>query len=331
MQKIMNKIWYEKNPIAYILFPFSLIYRLIIAARKFCYQLKIFKSHKLKIPVIIIGNITVGGTGKTPLLITIVKTLQKQGFYPGVITRGYGGKNKTWPVVVDANSNPQLVGDESVLIAKNTNAPVMVGPNRVTDALKLMQIHPEINVIISDDGLQHYALARDVEIAVIDSTRRFGNGFCLPAGPLREPISRLKSVDFVVANGKAEPGEFAMQFVIDEIVSDKKHFGSSLVRASVSELKNKKIVAVAGIGNPERFFNSLRSLEINFDTNIFPDHHAYVKSDFDGIKADIIVMTEKDAVKCVAFADDRFYVVRGHAEVDAALVQAIILSVSKYV
>jgi len=323
---MMNKIWYEKNILAYILFPLSLIYRFTIFIRKLCYQLKIFKSIKINIPVIIVGNITVGGTGKTPLLITLVKTLQKQGFCPGVISRGYGGKNKSWPAFVDANSDPNLVGDEAVLIAKNTNAPVMVGPNRVHDALKLIQIHSEINVIISDDGLQHYALERDIEIAVVDSMRRFGNGFCLPAGPLREPIDRLKTVDFVIANGKAEPGEYAMEFVIDEIASIKdqkptRQGGREFMKSHAYQ----KIMAVAGIGNPERFFNSLRTLEINFDTKIFPDHHAFIKSDFDSLKADIIVMTEKDAVKCAAFADDRFYVVHGHAQVDDLVVQKIIM------
>lgn len=249
--------------------------------------------------------------------------LQKQGFHPGVISRGYGGKNKTWPVFVEANSDPKLVGDEAVLIAKSTNAPVMVGPNRVDDVLRLIQMYPEINVIISDDGLQHYALMRDVEIAVVDSSRRFGNGFCLPAGPLREPISRLKFVDFVVANGEAAAGEYAMEFVIDAMVSMSDHSK----KLNLMELSNKKIIALAGIGNPERFFNTLRSFEINFDTKIFPDHHAFIKSDFDAIKADIILMTEKDAVKCTSFADDRFYVVCGHAEVNDHLIQNIISSI----
>ncbi len=323
-QNIINHIWYEKNIFCYFLFPISLLYRFIISMRKFLYKIKLFKSHKINIPVIVVGNITVGGTGKTPLVIALVKSLQKQGFSPAVITRGYGGKNKVWPHYVDENSDPLLVGDEAVLIAKNTGVPVVAGPNRVADALLLLRRDKsrlyECNIIISDDGLQHYALARDIEIAVIDSTRRFGNGFCLPAGPLREPKNRLKTVDFIVANGKANPGEFEMQFVIDDIIN----LNDNNKKLNLSELSHKKIMAVAGIGNPERFFESLRACTISFTTKIFPDHHAFSKNDFDCIHADIILMTEKDAIKCNSFADDRFCVVRGHAVIDEMLFQAVI-------
>lgn len=320
----INHIWYQKNILKYFLLPFSFIYRTIISIRHFLYQKNIFKSYKINIPVIIVGNITVGGTGKTPLVIALAKALQQNGFHPGIISRGYGGKSKKWPVFVDKNSDPILVGDEAVLMAKSTGLPVVVGPCRVASARALQGA---ANIILSDDGLQHYALKRDIEIAVIDSTRRFGNGFCLPAGPLREPVSRLKSADFIVINNNfliptpthTHTPTVAMYFTIDDIVN----VIDENKKINVPELKNKKIMAVAAIGNPERFFNSLRSLNIFFETKIFPDHYFFEKKDFELIKSDIILMTEKDAVKCAAFSDDRFYMVRGHVELDSSFINQI--------
>lgn len=196
--------------------------------------------------------------------------------------------------------------------------PIVVGPKRFQDAQKLLELG--CNVIVSDDGLQHYALARDIEIAVIDASRGLGNGFCLPAGPLREPKKRLDSVDFVIVNGSGSAsdrvGVFTMRFVIDDIVSINN--GTACPTAGV-------FVAIAGIGNPERFFNALREKEIVFTSKIFPDHHHFKKSDFDSVtQNEIILMTEKDAVKCAAFADSRFYVVRGHAEIDNPFIQLIL-------
>ncbi len=323
---MITKIWYENNVLQYLLFPLSLIYRTLISIRRFLYKKNIFKTHKFNIPLIIVGNITVGGTGKTPLVIALVKALQKNGFHPGVISRGYGGKSKIWPVFVDKNSDPVLVGDEAILIAKNTGVPVVVGPKRVESVVLLTkQRDARINVIVSDDGLQHYALDRTIEIAVIDSTRGFGNGFCLPAGPLREPISRLKFVDFIVVNGKeildaATHTHTTMQFVIDDIINiidDNK-------KITPSELKHKKIMVIAGIGNPDRFFESLRALDLSFETSVFPDHYFFQQKDFESLTADIILMTEKDAVKCGTFCDDRFYRVRGHADLEANFVEKLI-------
>lgn len=318
----MNTIWYRPNIMQYFLYPFSLLYRLIIVIRQFCYQIKLFKTHRVNAPVIVVGNITVGGTGKTPFVIALIDELRKQGFHPGVILRGYRGKSKTWPQYVTSSSDPALVGDEAVLLAAKTNVPVMAGPDRVTSAEKLIADH-QCNVIVSDDGLQHYALARDIEIAVIDSSRRFGNKLCLPAGPLREPISRLKTVDFIVANGSAQAGEFEMRFVIDEVVSvideNKKILLQKLARQG-----ERSILAIAGIGNPDRFFESLRSCNLQFETKIFPDHYHFDKKDFDELDADVIVMTEKDAIKCRDFADRRFYAAKGRAIQDVRLMPLII-------
>lgn len=302
--QIINKIWYEKNKLKYVLFPFSLIYRFIISIRHFLYQKNIFKSYKINVPIIVVGNITVGGTGKTPLVIALINELQKKGFQPGVILRGYRGKSKVWPLFVDKNSDPNLVGDEAVLIAKNTGVPVVVGQKRVDDA---RMIASRCNIILSDDGLQHYALQRDIEMVVVDGMRGLGNGFCLPAGPLREPASRLNSIDFIITNSDSNKNStnFTMQFILDKIVS----IADETKTRTFSELKNKKIIAVAGIGNPDRFFQSLELHELIFTKKIFPDHYVFQKSDFDNMNADIILMTEKDAVKCRNFSDARFYFV----------------------
>lgn len=321
----VDNVWFRSNIFSFSLYPFSLIYRLIILVRYYFYKKNIFKSCKISVPVIVVGNIAVGGTGKTPLVIALVNELKKNGFFPGVISRGYGGKSKKTPIFVDQNSDPILVGDEAILIAEKTGVSVVVGSKRIDDAKKLLEI--KCNIIISDDGLQHYALQRNIEIAVIDGARGFGNGFCLPAGPLREPISRLQSVDFIIANGDTSTHShtYHMHFTIDNIIS----INNENKKLNLIELKNKKIIAIAGIGNPERFFNSLRTVGIIFTTKIFPDHYAFQKKDFEFISDDIIIMTEKDAVKCRSFADDRFYMARGHVNVDDAFFQAVIQKLRK--
>lgn len=318
----MQKIWHEKKLFSYALFPLSLLYRLIISLRYFFYKIHIFKSQKFPVPIIIVGNITVGGTGKTPLVIAIIKELIKHGFRPGIITRGYGGKSKIWPQHVNKNSDPILVGDEAVLLAKNTKVPVIAGPNRCLSVAKLLKEF-QCNVIVSDDGLQHYALSRDIEIAVMDQTRQLGNGFCLPAGPLREPKNRLKTVDFVVTNGGKDP--YAMDFVIDTIVN----LLDETKTLDLNNLSDKRIIAIAGIGNPNRFFDSLKSLNIIFEKKIFPDHYYFKKEDIDIKDADIILMTEKDAVKCHNIADSRHFVVRGQVMVDENFLNQLMKRVSE--
>ncbi|MDP1574768.1 MAG: tetraacyldisaccharide 4'-kinase [Coxiellaceae bacterium] len=308
-------MWYQKNIFSLLLFPVSLIYRAVVSLRRFLYQKNRLKIHRVSVPVIVVGNITVGGTGKTPLVIALVKELQKQGFHPGIITRGYRGKNKQWPCHVEKDSDPFLFGDEAVLLAQKTGVPVVAGPCRFDDATLLLEKF-SIDVIISDDGLQHYALYRDVEILVIDGLRRFGNGFCLPAGPLREPVSRCNTVDFVITNG------IEMQFVIDDIVNmvdDNK---------KLSGVDDKKIMAIAAIGNPDRFFQSLKEKNLIFDTKIFPDHYHFEKSDLEKLSCDIIIMTEKDAVKCRQFLDARCYVAKGGVTLDADFVSKIITDIN---
>ena len=212
-------IWYKDPFIGVLLMPLGFLFSDAVRFRKFLYHLGVLKKHTLPVPVIVVGNITVGGTGKTPLIIWLVGFLKDCGFKPGIISRGYGGQAESWPQWVTADSDARNVGDEALMMAKRTACPMAVGPLRVDAAIFLLK-QADCNVILSDDGLQHYALNRDIEIAVIDGERRFGNGYCLPAGPLREPIERLRSVDFVIVNGeKSEDNEFSMRLVGDTAVN----------------------------------------------------------------------------------------------------------------
>lgn len=315
----MNQIWYQRHWLAKLLWPLSLLYRLIILLRRWCYQYRIFKTHQLPVPVLVVGNLTVGGTGKTPLVIALVKLFQEDGFNPGVISRGYRGKNKVWPIEVTSNSDPIQVGDEPVLIARDVKVPVYAGPDRFACATKLLSDHPSCNLIISDDGLGHLALARDTEIVVIDGLRRFGNAYCLPAGPLREPLSRLKSVDFVVTNGPPETGEYGMDFVANTLLSVR----DPEKNMSIADMQSKKIIAVAGIGNPDRFFKTLTDLGLTFQTRVFPDHYHFNAADIQCTDDEIVIMTEKDAVKCQDFSDKRHWYLKGNAVLSDALKTAL--------
>ena len=290
-------IWYKDQVTGVWLAPFGFLFNDAVRFRRFLYRLGILKSHTLPVPVIIVGNITVGGTGKTPLIIWMAEFLKESGFKPGIISRGYGGQAESWPQWVTVDSDAKNTGDEALLIAKQTGCPMAVGPLR-EDAAKLLLSKSDCNVILSDDGLQHYALNRTIEIAVIDGERRFGNGYCLPAGPLREPIERLQRVDLVVVNGQeAEENQFTMQLVGNTLIN--------LVtgeQKSLDELKGVECHALAGIGNPERFFEVLTSAGLIFESQSFPDHYQFQNHDIQYSDNKPVLMTEKDAVKCSAFA-----------------------------
>jgi len=295
------KFWQTRNWLSWLMWPISLLYLLLLTCHKLLYQLHLKKITIFSVPVIVVGNITVGGTGKTPLVIKLAKLLTEQGFTPGIISRGYGGSNRK-PLVVTSHSNCDLVGDEALVIARNVNCPLVITPQRVTAAQKLINEF-KCDVILSDDGLQHYALGRTVEIAVIDGENRYGNGFCLPAGPLREPLSRLKKVNFIVVNsGKANSGEYEMQ-----IVPDKFYQIDHDVAKYITEFVGQKIHAVAALGNPQRFFNFLRSLNLDIIEHPFPDHYRFNAQDFSFADNSPVVMTEKDAVKCEGFAKQNFW------------------------
>lgn len=297
----LERHWYRRTAISILLLPFSMLYRFLVALRRASFRAGLLRTIALPVPVIVIGNITVGGTGKTPLVAWFSRWLQTQGYRPGIVARGYGGRATSWPQSVTVDSDPSLVGDEPVLLARASGSPVSVGPDRVQAGLSL--IRSGCNVILSDDGLQHYRLARDIEIAVIDGERRFGNGFCLPAGPLREPVSRLASVPFRVVNGAAHPDEYAMT------LGEEGFWDLKGVRASVEAeyFRGRRVHAVAAIGNPGRFFDHLRRLQVDVIEHPFPDHHAFVSTDLAfGDGADII-MTEKDAVKCERLGISAWY------------------------
>jgi tetraacyldisaccharide 4'-kinase len=340
----LQREWQKLGGGALIFLPFALVFRLVVAVRKRLYRWRILPSWRGRAPVVVIGNITVGGTGKTPLVIAIAEMLKRHGWTPGVVARGYGrvprreqdplGVVRVYPEL----ATPEHFGDEPVLIARRAEIPVFVSPDRRAATRSLLEVHPEVNVVLSDDGLQHYALARDVEIAVVDGERLYGNGLMLPSGPLREPVARLAEVDAVVVNmgdsagaiADAPPGppRFAMRFGADRF-----HSVSGRDERSVAEFalaaRGRSVHAVAGIGNPDRFFAHLERLGIQARRHPFPDHYLFQPADLKLPGAEVIVMTEKDAVKCAAFADARMWFLRVDAIIPADLEEFLLRRVAE--
>jgi tetraacyldisaccharide 4'-kinase len=316
----LERQWYRITPLHLLLIPLSLIFGLLSAIRRFLYRNHVLKSEKLPVPVIVVGNITVGGSGKTPLTLWLAQQLGSEGWHPGIVSRGYRGK-ASFPRVVSPSDSADSVGDEPLLMAQRNLCPVWVGGNRAAAAHALLQAHPECDVILSDDGLQHYRLRRDFEIAVVDGIRRFGNRLLLPAGPLREPPSRLEEVDaIVINNGETRNGEYRMQLegsVFHNLLNPE-----TIVRPS--DLHGLRLYAIAGIGHPQRFFEHLASLGLDIQAHPFPDHHCFTPADLAFTDADAILMTEKDAVKCASFATEKCWVLRVDAQIDPALTQHIL-------
>jgi tetraacyldisaccharide 4'-kinase len=295
----LDRYGYSLNGVAVLLWPLSLLFGLAARARRLLYQHGLRRSEAVPVPLIVVGNISVGGTGKTPLVARLVELLREAGYQPGVISRGYGGQSAQWPRQVMADSDPRQVGDEPVLLARRSRCPVMVGPDRVAAARALLDTYG-CNVILSDDGLQHYRLRRDLEIAVVDGFRRLGNGACLPAGPLREPPSRLREVDFVVGNGAARGSEYLMALRGDKAVN----LTDPGISVTLAGFSQSTVHAVAGIGDPGRFFDHLRHARLRILEHPFPDHHAFCPEDLHFPQDLPVLMTEKDAVKCQAFAPE---------------------------
>lgn len=320
LEQFMHKQWGRVGLWHVVLAPLSWLFTLVSALRRFAYARGLLKSVKLSVPVIIVGNISVGGTGKTPLVIWLVEQLQRHGYVPAVISRGYGGSAQAiTPVFKD--SDPVSVGDEPVLIARSGLCPVWVGRNRPEVGKALLRAHPECNVIVCDDGLQHYRLQRDIELVVVDAESGFGNGFRLPAGPLREGKSRLKDVDAIVSNGgNALSKSYRMQLAGDTF----RRVADIVDTATAADFAGKRIVAIAGIGRPDRFFATLRQMGLQCDELSFPDHYAFQPADLQSIDADVILMTEKDAVKCAAFANSNWWYLPVAAKVDEALASFVL-------
>ncbi|MCR8921893.1 tetraacyldisaccharide 4'-kinase [Dasania sp. GY-MA-18] len=320
-QHRLAKAWYSKALWPQLLLPLSLLYGLLISLRAYCYRLGLIKSYRAPVPVIIVGNIAVGGTGKTPVVVALAKYLKAQGYQPGIISRGYGSQAPHYPYAVTENSNALESGDEPLLIARASQCPLVIAADRPAAARYLLaQYHCDI--IIADDGLQHYALQRDIEIVVVDGQRQFGNGWLLPAGPLREPLSRLKQVDYQLYNGGSAPASphcYAMQLQPQALVN--LHTGASL---STEQWPHKHTVhAVAGIGNPQRFFNSLKALGFNTISHSFADHHHYSASDLQFNDELAIIMTEKDAVKVASFATESMWYLPVSCEITTKFYQRL--------
>ena len=304
---VIKNIWYKKklNIIYYFFYLLELIFKFIVFVRKKLYEYNILKPHNFNLPVIVVGNITVGGTGKTPLVIYIANYLQSRMFKPAIVSRGYKSKYAGISLVT-TDSDPTICGDESVLLAKNVNCPVIIGKNRVAAIKFLLKNFIDINIIICDDGLQHYKLSRNLEIAVIDSIHQFGNGHLLPLGPLRESINRLKTVDLIVINGNQplsyqHQNQYVMNLLPNKIYN--------LLEPNSIRLPADftKVHAIAGIGNNQKFFNLLTNLGIEIIIHEFPDHYSYKEQDLDFNDNLPIIMTEKDAVKCIKFAKSNFW------------------------
>lgn len=302
------KVYYQKkmNPLLWPLVPFSLIMNGICRLRRMAYQWGMFSSKNFPVPIIIVGNLSLGGTGKTPLVIHLAKLLTQHGYRPGIVSRGYKGTGleKTF---VNAGSDPKQVGDEPVLLAKRLFCPIVVDPNRVSAVQAILESY-QVDIIIADDGLQHYALGRSLEIVVVDGKRRFGNEWCIPAGPLREPMSRLKSVDFVVTNG---PENFDNNNEYDMELRPRILFNgrNPSEQTTLAAFHGKTVHAVAGIGHPERFFDMLRSYGLTVIPHPFSDHYNFEEKDIQFGDADCpVMMTEKDAVKCGGFMKEHHWV-----------------------
>lgn len=322
IETLLRREWQRRGWLARALWPLSLLFGAIAAARRACYTHGLFHSERLAVPVIVVGNVTVGGTGKTPVVIALVEALRDMGMTPGVVSRGYGARVKQ-PVAVKPDTAATAVGDEPVLIARRTQAPLWVCPNRVAAARALLAAHPEVDVIISDDGLQHYRLARDVELVVFDH-RLGGNGWLLPAGPLREPLSRRR--DATLVNDPYErtlpawPQTYRLMLAADAAW----HLQNPSLRRPLTQFTDLQVLAAAGIGAPERFFALLRQHGLKPRTRALADHAAYDSNPFMRESAQAILVTEKDAVKCAGWQDARLWAVPVRALLDPRLVALVV-------
>lgn len=316
--------WQRVTWLSVLLLPLAGLFAAASGLRRLAYRARLLRRERIGVPVIVVGNIRVGGTGKTPLVLWVAEQLRMRGFRPGIVSRGYGGTQQCREVHPD--SDPGTAGDEPVLLAARSRCPVWVGARRAAAAQALLDAHPACDVIVSDDGLQHYALERDCEIAVLDAKTAFGNGWLLPSGPLREPVSRLKRCNAVVVHGTpaaANPAWFAMR--LDGRVLY--NLRNPAVQLPAVQLQGRKVHAVAGIGHPARFFEHLRSLGLPVVEHAFADHHPFRLEDLEFGEADAVVMTEKDAIKCRAFARSDWWVLPVDAQVDPALIEVVLKTI----
>jgi tetraacyldisaccharide 4'-kinase len=339
MDAFLQRVWYERRSrwFSLLLLPLSWLFAIVVAVRRTAYRNGWLRSFRVSRPVIVVGNVTVGGTGKTPLTIWLAQQLRERGLRVGIVLRGYGGRSTQWPRDVTADTAWQEVGDEAVLLAQRTGALVVAGPDRVEAANRA--IERGADVVLCDDGLQHYRLARDIEIAVIDERRGLGNRRLLPSGPLREPASRLVDVDLQVLTRRSQPvaGSGAFTNAVPTAVIATPVLGEAISittgeRRSLQSFAGARVHAVAGIGNPQAFFDALSALGLTVEPHPLPDHAPVTTADISFADGAGVLMTEKDAVKCRATTDrtgapDNCWAVRmdvAMSEADAGTVHRLI-------
>jgi len=353
----LTRAWQRRGWFAWLLSPLSLVFAAVTAGRRLAFARGWgrFKVERIAVPVLVVGNVTVGGTGKTPTVIALVEALRDAGYTPGVISRGYGAqpaKTKSSPATSATSSSAKVttqpsamsaarapssssppravtphspageVGDEPLLIARRTGAPVWIGRDRPAAARALLAAHPEVDLVISDDGLQHYRLGRDIELVVFDH-RLGGNGFLLPAGPLREPLKRRRDATLINNPYDALLPPWPNTYTLKVAPGPAWQLDQPTLIRPLSQFAGKRILAAAGMGAPERFFAGLRAAGLTIATLALPDHYAYAVNPFDESDAEVILITEKDAVKC-HWADPRVWVVPAHAVLDGALIELIV-------
>jgi len=315
----LQKSWYQGRGWSQLLRPLGGLFCGVVRLRRSAYGSGLLHAAEAPVPVVIVGNITAGGTGKTPLVAWLARHLRDIGRKPGIVTRGYRGESVEWPQFVAQDTPAAWVGDEALLLARQTGCPVVAGPDRGEDVDLLLE-RAQCDIILSDDGLQHYALKRDVEIAVIDGERQLGNGLCLPAGPLREPVSRLREVDLVVVNGEAK-GRYPYAFRIRPVMAV--NLKDPFTTRPLEDFRGQKVAALAGIGNPDRFFDTLRKAGLEVEKHPFPDHHPYRAEELRPFSGRPLLMTEKDAVKCEPYATEDHWYVSVELDVEPAFTERL--------
>ncbi|WP_106477100.1 tetraacyldisaccharide 4'-kinase [Phytohalomonas tamaricis] len=323
----LENAWYTDAAWLKALTPLEAIYSRVVTRRRESYVSGRRPIWQASVPVIVVGNITVGGTGKSPLVAWLGRWLAERGWRPGIISRGYGGRAPRYPFYVDASANTEYAGDEPVMLAQQTGLPVVVDPDRPRAARKL--IAAGCDILLSDDGLQHLQLGRDIELVVVDGERGFGNHHCLPVGPLREPLSRLADVDAVITNGALDVKIPASQYSMSLVPRAWRHLIDNVCYGIDERPFSGHVHATAGIGNPQRFFRTLEQLGIDFERHPLPDHHRFTATDLKFADNLPVIMTAKDAVKCRHFANERCWALDVEAQPEAPLIDWLVKRLDK--